>query len=154
MGDGSREADVEVWAGNTDVSSGMTIVTLPAAVANLALAETCATGDVSGAATVGMAAADAKELYYGRYAVTAMDFTTLGLAAGNEVAIGGLVTTTAPDLISVMVQTAAGAIKPLLATMTFRWQQIAAGNYVLLCEDAAGTLVATDLIAWCAAVVA
>jgi hypothetical protein len=149
MADISREADVEVWAGNSDVTAGITIITLAAGAANLALAETCANGYVSGANTVAYEAAIRKDLYSGRRTITALDVTTLAGAGGNEIVIGGVRSTTAPLLVSVTCQEAGGAMMAL-ATVVFRWQQIAAGYYALLCEDGGAVLADTDVIMWIA----
>ena len=146
-GDADRVVDALAWVGNTDVSSGCTLVARTEDNINHALAEATTNFVVSAATLQGGAVPSASGLGGGTYGVTAADVTALALAAGNEVVIGAITTVNQPTITSLLCQTAAGVVKAL-ATVTFTVRQVNGNFWALTVEDGAAVLANGDVIAF------
>ncbi len=143
--DAARPADAVAWAGNSDVSAGCSFTTLAVGGVNVTLVETCVNGLVGATPAVGARNIADRDLIWGQYTITAQDVTTLALAGGNSVPIGGLPTTAAAILVGLTVHTAAGAMKSP-ATLVFTQQQANVNYLMLTVEDGAAVLADGDRI--------
>jgi hypothetical protein len=148
--DESRDVDAVVWAGNDDTSAGVTLIGTAAGSTNFTLAKSATNGVVSAANLTGAAVAAQKTLWAGTYTVTAADVTALALGGGDEVAIAGITSTSAPTLVSALCLQS-GAVVALTGVI-FKFTQANSNLYALIVEDGSAALTAGDVISFAAVV--
>lgn len=127
--------------------TGKTVLLFPKTVAagNLALAESTAGARtiVSAAAMVGSLAARVTQLSYLRRTINAVDATAL--AAGEEIALGAVDTTTEPRILGYCIADSTGGLAtPANLSMVAR--QGGAGQWVIALADSAAVLSDTDVV--------
>lgn len=145
-GDGSRDADAVVMAGNADTNAGVLFIGKQVGSTNFSLATTCANGVVSAAAFTGAASRTPKEWYAHSYTISAADVSQLATTGGNSIAVLGVPSTTSPTIRQVYVTNANGGW--VVPVETVRWTLLQANsNYrVLALDDSAATLAANDVV--------
>jgi hypothetical protein len=149
-GDADRLVEALVWVGNTDVSSGILLVSRNEDDYLPTLVEATTNFVVSAAAMVGANVGYVHGLWFGQYLVTAADVTALALAAGNEVVIGGVVTAAAQPVLAAVTCMVGGVTVKDLATVTFTVRNVIGQHYVIVADDGAAVLAAGDVLTFLA----
>lgn len=135
------------WAGNSDVSAGVTLLARTAQTTNYALVEATTNFQVSAALMTGAGMPALHGLHGARYTVTARDVLAWALAGGDEVVIGCAATSLVPFVGVASCFTAGGAVKDL-ATVIVGLRQVNVGYYAITVEDPGAVLADTDIIAY------
>jgi hypothetical protein len=149
--DVSAVVEAVAWAGNNDTTAGVSLIANTAQATNYTLTTDAANGVVSAATLAGAAVIANRDLWAFSYTVTSADVTAWARSGGNEVAIAGVTSTTAPTIVGFLIRDSSNVCKSP-ANLTLKATQANSNFYALIVEDGITLLAASDVIT-CAVVI-